>query len=399
MRAWLRDVFRWAIPALGCAAIWWCLRVARADWYFRQDTPAAVRAAARLIPDQARYYTRLAELEPAQAEPLLRRALSISPYDSFANIDLGLLLEARGDYLEAEKFLLRAFAVDRTYLTRWTLANYYFRRGDLVNFRRWARAAAAMPALEIGPLFELCWRDRPDAEAIAGSVLGADAFTNRQFFDFLLRKRELAGVLAIAPRLVAYGVPESDRARVLALQERFVMAADAAAARSLWDLLRAHGWIAQDQGWPYNPAFARPPLDAGFDWRSASYDGLHASIGSAGLDVEFAGTQPEACSVVEQIVPLSAGLHRLAYRYRTSGIEPATGLHWRILDMRSNAELARSADLSRESAGESSVTFRVPVDDTLVRLRLDYERALGTRRIAGRLALRSAELSLVETGR
>ena len=44
---------------------------------------------------------------------------------------LRLAAETAGDTKTAEASLLRAAAMDRTYLPRWTLANFYLRAGDM----------------------------------------------------------------------------------------------------------------------------------------------------------------------------------------------------------------------------------------------------------------------------
>src|SRR5271156_4591234 len=145
----LNVTLRVGIAGACCVAIWWSYRIARADYLFRQDTPEGLQAAIAIVPDQAKFYTRLALLEPNRAETLLDQAVSINRHNSQAAIDLGLLREQRGDYAGAEKLLLAAFDVDKTYLTRWTLANFYYRRDNLPQFWRWARKAAEMPAWDI----------------------------------------------------------------------------------------------------------------------------------------------------------------------------------------------------------------------------------------------------------
>ena len=103
---------RVAITAACCVGIWWSYRTARADSLFRQDTPESVRAAIVIVPDQPKYYTRLALLEPNNAETLLDKAVSISRHNSQAAIDLGLLREERGDYSGAENLFVGSSRVD-----------------------------------------------------------------------------------------------------------------------------------------------------------------------------------------------------------------------------------------------------------------------------------------------
>jgi len=65
---------------------------------------------------------------------LLTTSLRLNRYDAQADIGLGLQFEADGDFGRAEKKLLEAYEVDHTYLPRWSLANYYFRRDNIPAF-------------------------------------------------------------------------------------------------------------------------------------------------------------------------------------------------------------------------------------------------------------------------
>ena len=66
----------------------------------------------------------------------------MNPWDTRSRIELGLLAEAEGDQATATRYLLQAAEADHLFLPRWTLANYYFRRGDTALFWRWAKEAA-----------------------------------------------------------------------------------------------------------------------------------------------------------------------------------------------------------------------------------------------------------------
>ena len=63
---------------------------------------------------------------------------------------LGLAKERAGDFEGAARDLLRAAEVDRQYLPAWTLANFYFRRGDRPAFRNWVRRSAELAPGDLG---------------------------------------------------------------------------------------------------------------------------------------------------------------------------------------------------------------------------------------------------------
>src|SRR5262245_55664891 len=117
------------------------VRVALADHGLREENVPGLEHALRLTPEQAVVYTRLASVieseDPERATNLLERAVALNPWDTTARIRLGLRREAAGDLDRAEQDLLEAARHDRLYLPRWTLANYYFRRGNTARFWQW----------------------------------------------------------------------------------------------------------------------------------------------------------------------------------------------------------------------------------------------------------------------
>lgn len=375
-----------------CFGIWCSWEFACADYLFQKDTEESVRSAIHLVPDDWEYYMRLAQFDRGHARELLATSLRLDRYNAQADIELGLQYEAEGDFGRAEKLLLEAYEVDHTYLPRWSLANYYFRRDNIPAFWAWARSAAEMPADDIGPLFELCWRVSPDPERITGAILNEKPELIRQYLGFLLAKDQLLAAANVAPRLVHNSEPETDRPLLFSIVNRLVAVNDAAAANALWHLLIERHWVVADTTVPNNAGFVREPLPVSFDWSLPEYPGLHSWPGSSGLETEFTGSQPEDCTIAEQAVALTPGNYTMAYVYRTSDIPTDTGIRWQIIDAKSNAVLADSPDLSSDELKHSVLAFSVPAGAALLRLRLAYRRALGTPRISGTLVVRSTQI-------
>ena len=337
---------------------------------------------------------RLAQFDREHASDLLTTSLNLDRYDAEADIELGLQYESEGDFGRAEKKLLDAFRVDHTYLPRWSLANFYFRRDNMPEFWSWARKAAEMPSENIGPLFELCWHVTHDPEQINGAILNQNPEVARQYLQFLLGKNQMLAVASVAQRLVHTGEPETDRPLMLTVLNRLVAGSNGAAANALWQSLIKQRWLVADSTVHNNPGFVRTPLPVSFDWHLPEYPGLHSWPGPSGLEAEFSGTQPESCTVAEQALPLYPGNYKLAYAYHTFGIPPDTGIKWEILDDKLKTTLASSPDLSSDTLNHSEVKFSVPPDVSLVWLRLTYRRALGTPRISGTLVVESTQIQL-----
>lgn len=332
---------------------------------------------------------RLALLDDAHAQQLLETAIKLDPYNAQADIELGLRLEAAGDYRRAEKLLLDAFAIDHTFLPRWSLANFYFRRDNIAAFWIWSRRAAEMPSDNMGPLFELCWRVSPDPNEIARKILSNNPELIRQYLDFLFAKDQLPAAAEIARRLTQVGDPKTDDTEMFSLIDGLIAAKDGDAAKALWNVLIDDHWVVADAGTPNNPNFARDPLPVSLDWALSSYAGLHSWPGPSGLETEFSGSQPENCTIAEQAIVLPPGDYEMEYSYRTDEIPPGTGLRWQIMAADSETVLADSPDLSSETTNRAQVEFSIPPGASLAYLRLQYRRTLGTPRVSGTLVITS----------
>lgn len=362
------------------------------DRLVRLDTVETLQLANRLAPDDSAVYMRLAQLDEDNARQLLAKALQLDPYNAQAQIELGLRYEADGDPVSAEKALLQAYTVDHTYLTRWSLANFYLRQNNQPAFWMWARKAAEMPAENIGALFQLCWMVSPDPDTISAALLNDDPQIVRQYLSFLVGKGQYHAAAPVALRLIRDGSKTSDSILLLTVVNRLVAANEAPGAIAVWQQLVREKWAVADATVPNNASFARDPLPVSFDWTVPSNAGVYSWTGHSGLQAEFTGKEPENCTVVEQTIALTPGNYMLDYSYRTTDIAPGTGIHWQIVDPRTGNVVATSADMGGNDLQHASTPFTVGPDMPLLRLRLNYTRALGTTRIAGTLTVPTAQI-------
>ena len=388
----LTAALRLLVAAVCCLAIWCSWNLARADYLFRQNTAASIRAAISLVPDDWMYYAHLAQFPGENVQGLLTKALRLNRYDADADINLGLQYEAEGDYAKAEHRLLRAFAVDDTYLPRWSLANFYLRRGNMQAFWTWARHAAQMPSDNTEALFDLCWHISPDPNEISRRILNNNPKLLRQYLAFLLSKDQLPAAAGIATRLLQFGDPHKDTAQMFSVIDRLIAAGDGEAAKGLWSTMIEKRWVVADTVFPNNPNFVREPLPVSFDWKIPSSPGCYSVPGPYGLETAFSGLEPSHCTIAKQAVVLNPGHYVLEYTYRTNGIAPETGLQWQIFAPGSKTALAESPDLSSATRVRTKVAFSIPPGVSVAQLHLIYQRALGTTPIAGSLDVSSVRI-------
>ena len=370
----------WAVPAAlaGCCAIgvYWSARLATADVFYREDSQASVRRAIQLVPDESRYYLRLAQLyESTNVQPLLERAVQLNPYDADTLIDLGLDAEARGDLPGAEASLIKAAQLNLTWLPRWTLANYYFRRSDSARFWTWAAKAAsdASERRDFIPLFKLASQIDSDPATMMKALPDRPA-PLRHFVTYLLQTGETRSIEEASARLLSCGTAGNDRPYVFWAIEGFLSHRQPDAAVHLWAKLKERGWIRNDAG----AGFADQPLETSLDWRYKDVNGVTRSlVGDGRLRFQFSGQQPEETGLVERYIPVRPGVkQRFEWgvdQTRTPASDEA-GVEWEV-DSLSGAVLA--------SSGLHSGGVEFTPQESIVRVRLIYRRAPGTTRNAG----------------
>ncbi len=384
----------------------WTVRMALADYQFRRDTLAGTQSAIRLEPDNAAYYVRLAaaipEEDPAGSGRALERAVALNPWDSRTWVELGLRAEADDDFGPAERFLLRAARVDQQFLPKWSLANYYFRRGDSGKFWFWARQAAGTAYGDLAPLFNLCWKVSSDAALIERRLDLRQADVEANYLAYLSAHNRMEPLLGMAMRLLRWN-RAVDLPQLLSTSERLIADNRPNQAVQLWNgLAELHGipfqeLVPRSGSSLTNGDFIVFPTSRGFDWRLPDVKGITARLDErpAGLRISFSGSEPESCEIMTQFLPLMANSsYELRFLYLTEGISSTTGLGWRITDMIGSEVLAQGSILASEKESQSRLLFRTLAGSGMVRLTLAYQRVLGTTRIEGSLVLRKLRLKL-----
>jgi hypothetical protein len=316
----------------------------------------------------------------------LEAALALNPRYTAAWIAHGLAAETAGDGKTAEASLLRAVAMDHTYLPCWTLANFYLRSGDTPQFWTWARRAAGM-AYDPAALFQLCWRASGNAQEILDRAIPPLPAVRGAYLDFLLRTNRMDAARQLADAFCRTAeAPDVDR--LLQYVDASLARKQAGPARKVWNALAARRLI------PYGEAAALTngdlsvaPLERGFDWRPGRIEGAPISFdpGLRRMSVALSGRQPELCDLVEQYVPLQpAAAYRFRFRYSTRELAAATGLIWSFVDARSGAEFATAAvPASPDGLREQTLAFSVPPNCDLARILLRYRRPAGRMRAEG----------------
>ena len=321
----------------------------------------------------------------------------MNPSDSLSWIELGLRVEADGHAAAAEQYFLRAAEVDKEYLPKWTLANYYFRRDDEPRFWFWTKAAVQMLYGDPAPLFRLSGKVLEDGNLIDRLAIHRPD-TQASYLSYLLSQNRLDLSGPATRRLLAQN-RETDVPLLLGACDRLIDAKLADEALAVWNglaqckanslcsFLARRGEDFERRQLLANPRIAGlclAPTHGRWDQRLARGE----SPGPAPHVLRRSTRNLRA----PRSVFAGAGKHRVrvhrlvSHRRDTTGHRPRLardGYGWR--------QHFRSAGESgfRKTA-QSIVRFTTPAGCRLIRIALAYRRALGTTRIEGAIVLQEA---------
>jgi hypothetical protein len=385
------------------AGIVWNIRFGIADFLARQNQPDSTRLAMLWMPANGAYIAQLADeiyaVDPETAKSLLQRAVRLNGYDASSWIQLGLLYESANDPARAEEALGQAAMVDTTFLPGWSLANFYFRHGNLLRFWFWAQKAAQMAPGDATALFRLAWYASPKAEEIESRLRLNRPEIEGQFVNFLRTQGDSAAVTVAAMHLLATGGPQSTDG-LLSACDWLIEQKRPDLALTLWNGLAARQQI------PYpavatdgvtNGGFSNSPISQGFDWHLGTVEGVSSFLNANpnALGFEFSGEEPDGFLAMREAVPVRAGSeYALIVDYATTGLSAGNGIAWVVTDLRSGKELGRTASLSAEQGGKAVVCFSAPDGTNFVDVALRYQRQPGTVRVEGKLVFRGVRLSM-----
>ena len=373
---------RLLVPVLLCVALYWSLRLGYADDLARRGTPPDLARAIALTPGNARLFT--------LTNASLETASQLNPWNSGTWIQRGLQCELEGRHKEAERFLLEAARVDHTFKPLWTLANFYARAMRPDKLWPYARACLQIEDRDPVPIFDLCWRVTENARLIADAIPLSPA-VQAEYLRYLIRTERREAAAAVYAELPhASGASGVERATLLDYCD-FLLAQSSPDALSPWnatamDKLYPEGGISLTNG-----ELHHPPTGGGFDWHLPVDPGISANLFRSPSLLRFSldGDESEDAGLLWQMLPLlPSRRYRLKFRYQTSEIPPASGLHWRVGDLKPGA------DLSSDNWREEVFDFETPPVSRLARLALRYHRRAGVMRLKGSLSLAHLRLNL-----
>jgi tetratricopeptide (TPR) repeat protein len=342
-------------------AAWWSIVRARADAAFRKRAPEDVARAVALAPGNADYLALQAlqiEYAGGDASALLERMADLNPLSSAPRIRLGLAAEVRGEYAAAEKWLLEAARVDHQFEPRWTLTNFYFRRGRREEFWQWMRPALEVSYGDRRPAFDLCWRVSDEASEILTRAIPQRREVIASYLAYLVQASRLAAAGNVAMKLAAWHDP-NDLAVLYTVCDNLIDAERIEEADALWIALgqRAPSGVT-------NSDFEGSRIGHGFDWRLAGPPGVTymAQDTPPGLRIHLSGHQPEACELLRQIIGglRSGERYSLRWEASTQNLTSPNGLEWLVANRAAPLEASQGVFTATSTTAVLVLVYRRP---------------------------------------
>jgi hypothetical protein len=376
------------------------IRLAVADAYSSGRTQEGLEKALKWAPGNADYHrwlgVTLLGRDAARSEREFREAIRLNAWDAEARMRLAMLLESEGRLAGAEKELLGAAKMDATFLPRWTLANFEFRRGNMPEFWRWARAAAAMSFGDRFPLYDLAAATGETNLAERLDLKGDEVWTTYLWWAV---QKGPAGEIRLAALKVAAAHKKDTGGAVEHAAGRLADLGAVDSALEVWNAGVKSGLISSGEvarGRITNPAFAASPSGFGFDWMAVKPNGgaIVRETERGGLRIRFTGDQAELCDVLSQRIAVEPGKsYGVLVKYRTQGAERASGLKWIVVSSTQQLLATMDGYLWDDGGGEAGLSFHVPPGVEWVRLVLRYQRPQGEVRTQSDVSIQSVNLS------
>ena len=360
-----------SIVFFGC-----CLTEFAASCYSSRTDLASLRRAAWLQPGNADYRDRLGryftqvENSPGTGAAFLRRAVELNPHSRRYWFDLASAYQLQDNLGAQRDALEHALAADpKTPDTAWEAANFYLVQGEtdkaLSKFRvvlenNPGMASTALP---------LCWRVKPDVNAILQNVVPADPQVYFAFLDLLMAKKDTAGAARVWEQLAQLHEPFAIR-HIFDYFRYLIVLGDVEQARNLWQeaatLCGLSAYLPTSQNLMVNGDFSLDVLNGGFDWMYTTLPGVSLALdpsqphlGHRSLSMSFDGRGFDDAGF-RQLVPVepNAAYEFSAY-FKAENIQGAGGPRFTVQD-------AYHQDVFFQSDDLKDADFWKPVSGTFI---------------------------------
>ena len=371
--------------------LWFAGRELGGAYFSTRPDLASLQRAVRWQPGNADYrhrlgrYLFLVQRSPDAAVQAYRAAVALDPHQARYWFDLAGAYQLLGNTEEQKAALERGLVADPTTPDlAWEAGNFYLVQGEtdkaLREFRVVMESDPSMPPVAL----KLCWRVRPDIDALLRDVVPRTPAVYAMFLDFLLGQKETAAAAKVWAQLAQLRQPLPPSLAFLYIRY-LVGQREVDQARLVWQqaatLCGLSAYQPSSENLIVNGDFSLNVLNGGFDWQyhqskevSLALDPTQSHGGHRSLLITFDAQKIDDAGI-GQLVPVqpSTGYDFSAY-FKADDIQGAGGPRFAIQDLYTAAPYFTSDELKNADFWkEVSGSFTTGPDTRLLLLRVQRE--------------------------
>ncbi len=368
-----------------------------------------LKIAVRLSPGNADYRHRLgryyafAAADPQAAIEAFQSAVRLDPYDARYWFDLAAAYQVTGDLDRQRAALERALQAEPTAPdVAWEAANFFLVNGDIDRALQEFHVVLGNDTSLVDTALQICWRVRPDADALLRGVVPARTDTLLAFLALLMKNQDTPGAITTWERLTQLH-EKFETWHLFEYVHYLIQVRRPDAAMSAWKQasipLGLSAYLPTEDNLVVNGDFSLDVLNGGFDWMYVNRVGVRPLLdasdfreGQRSLFLTFEGPGISDAGI-QQLVPVHGKTtYDFSAYYKSADFEGAGGPQIVLRDAYTGAPLFASDPLTDgDFWKEVHSKFTTPESTTL--LNLVIERFPAGSPIRGKLWLDNFQLS------
>lgn len=370
------------------AYVWLASREFGASYFGGRPDLASLEKAVRWQPGNAEYryrlgrYFFLVQRAPDAAVQAYRAAVDLNPHQARYWFDLAAAYQLLGNLDEQKAALEQAlFADPSTPDLAWEAGNFYLVQGETDKALRELRVVLESDPYLPEAALQMCWRVKPDIDALLRDVVPPKLSVYATFLDLLTSRKETAAAAKVWARMVQMNerLPEQT---AFAYVRYLVGQREVDQSRLVWQqaavLCGLSAYQPSSANLVVNGDFNLNVLNGGFDWLyqqskevSLALDPTQSHGGHRSLLITLDARSIDDAGI-RQLVPVSPGTgYDFSAYFKSEDMQGAGGLRFAIQDLYSENTYFTSDDLKdADFWKEVSGRFTTGPDTKLLVLRL-----------------------------